>query len=296
MARLTEKEKDEIYKIQAENLEYHSISENSTGDVTYRGEHVDKLAKYENAEEQELLIKLPCKIGDAIYKPVDYFYEGVKKVKEPCIFEFKIRSITINSSDITFSTETDYGGSGEDFKIEDIGKTIFLKEKDAKKTLGNGDSMKMYTVYDIANWFLSNLENITNKKLQKLVYYAYSWYIAFYNESADNIKRRFFENKFEAWVHGAMYPELYAMYKKYGSDVIPSYKGNLPKFSEDDLDVLNQVLEVYGRFTGIELESICNQEEPWKNARKNLPAYEASHELISDEAIFNYYSTRLNDD
>lgn len=35
-----------------------------------------------------------------------------------------------------------------------------------------GDSM--YTVYDIANWFLSNLENVTNKKLQKLVYYAYS--------------------------------------------------------------------------------------------------------------------------
>lgn len=49
-----------------------------------------------------------------------------------------------------------------------------------------GDSM--YTVYDIANWFLSNLENVTNKKLQKLVYYAYSWYLVFNNESAEDIE------------------------------------------------------------------------------------------------------------
>ena len=108
----------------------------------------------------------------------------------------------------------------------------------------------MYTVYDIANWFLSNLENVTNKKLQKLVYYAYSWYLVFNNESAENIEWRFFENKFEAWVHGAVYPELYTMYKKYGSGVIPLDEGSLPGFSEDDLDVLNQVVEVYGGFSG----------------------------------------------
>ena len=154
-----------------------------------------------------------------------------------------------------------------------------------------GDSM--YTVYDIANWFLSNLENVTNKKLQKLVYYAYSWYLVFNNESADNIEWRFFENRFEAWVHGAVYPELYTMYKKFGSGVIPLYEGSLPKFSEDDLDVLNQVLEVYGGFTGNELESICHQESPWKNARKGLSTYEPSHELISDKEIFDCYSARL---
>lgn len=151
----------------------------------------------------------------------------------------------------------------------------------------------MYTVYDIANWFLNRLDNVTNKKLQKLVYYAYSWYLVFNNESAENIEWRFFENKFEAWVHGAVYPELYTKYKKYGSGVIPRYEGDLPEFSDDDLDVLNQVLEVYGDFTGNELESICHQESPWKEARKDLSAYEPSHELISDKAIFNCYSARL---
>ena len=54
----------------------------------------------------------------------------------------------------------------------------------------------MYTVYDIANWFLSKTDHITNKKLQKLVYYAYSWYLVFNNESANEIELRLFENEF----------------------------------------------------------------------------------------------------
>lgn len=164
-----------------------------------------------------------------------------------------------------------------------------------KKQLMNSNERGnyMYEVYDIANWFLSNLKSVTNKKLQKLVYYAYSWYLVFNNESSDNIESRFFENKFEAWVHGAVYPELYTMYKQYGSGDIPVYEGELPDFSEDDLDVLKQVLEVYGGFTGNELESICHQEEPWKSAREGLLPYEPSHQCISDESIFNCYSERL---
>lgn len=151
----------------------------------------------------------------------------------------------------------------------------------------------MYTVYDVANWFLSNLANITNKKLQKLVYYAYAWYLVFNNENSDHIECRFFDNKFEAWIHGAVYPELYAMYKQYGSGTIPPYNGDLPAFSEDELDVLKQVVEVYGGYTGNDLESICHQESPWKIARKDLPLYEPSHELISDKAIFDCYAARL---
>lgn len=35
---------------------------------TYIGEAVDKLAAYEDAEEQGLLLRLPCKVGDTIYE------------------------------------------------------------------------------------------------------------------------------------------------------------------------------------------------------------------------------------
>lgn len=151
----------------------------------------------------------------------------------------------------------------------------------------------MYTVMDIANWFLRNIKDLTNKKLQKLVYYAYSWHLVFNNESVDDLSIRLFDSKFEAWVHGAVVPELYEKYKKYGSGILPSNNDKLPFFSDDEIDVLNQVVEIYGAYNGNELESINHQELPWLNARKGLATYEPSHVIISDIDIYKCYSERL---
>ena len=151
----------------------------------------------------------------------------------------------------------------------------------------------MYDVFDVANWYLANLDNITNKKLQKLVYYAYSWHLVLNNPSIERLDCRFFENKFEAWIHGAVYPELYYRYSTNGSNIISKYTGELKKFSEDEVDVLKQVASVYGKYNGNELESICHQEAPWRKARNGLPPYEPSNNLIKDEDIFECYSRRL---
>lgn len=151
----------------------------------------------------------------------------------------------------------------------------------------------MYSVHDIANWFLANLDEISNKKLNKLVYYAYSWYLVFFNEDMEDLYERFFPNRFEAWVHGAVYPELYYKYRDYGADPIPKYTGALKRFSAESLDVLEQICDVYGRYTGDELESICCQESPWITARGDLSPYAASHSLIQDKDIFVCYASRL---
>lgn len=160
-----------------------------------------------------------------------------------------------------------------------------------EKTL---EVLYMHTIYEVANWFLSNVENVTNKKLQKLVYYAYSWFLVFNNETADRIDVKFFDANFEAWVHGAVSPELYNRYKKLGSANIPKYNGKLADFSDDETDILEQVKSVYGGFNGNELEYICHQETPWKNARKHISTYEPSKELIKDKDIFEYYSSKLS--
>lgn len=152
----------------------------------------------------------------------------------------------------------------------------------------------MHTLYDVANWFLANVENVTNKKIQKLVYYAYAWFLVLYNETAEDISVKFFDARFEAWVHGAVCPDLYNKFKEFGSSNIPKYNGELVDFSSDELDVLNQIRDIYGKYNGNELESICHQESPWKNARKNLRAYEPSTNRIQDKDIFEYYSSRLS--
>lgn len=151
----------------------------------------------------------------------------------------------------------------------------------------------MHTVFDVANWFLAHAENVTNKKLQKLVYYAYAWYIVFFNDSPDRIENRLFNNRIEAWIHGAVCPDLYNRYRAYGSGEIPKYTEQLANFSVDELDVLNQVLDVYGGFNGNELEAICHNEEPWISARGGAPAFEASTVRIDDSVIFRYYASRM---
>ena len=150
------------------------------------------------------------------------------------------------------------------------------------------------TVNDVANWFLANTSGVTNKKLQKLVYYAYSWYLVFNNESPNHITARMFDNHFEAWVHGAVDSNLYDEYRDFGSRVITKYTGKLFDFSPDDLDLLQQVNEVYGKYNGNDLEDICHQESPWINARGGLPPYAPSHEKILDADIYECYAGRLD--
>lgn len=147
----------------------------------------------------------------------------------------------------------------------------------------------MPTVFDVANYYLANGNKMTNKKLQKMVYYAYAWHLTLSNESADDLNARLFENHFEAWVHGAVYPELNHAYKDYGSACLPKYDGKIYDFSPDELNILEQVNTTYGIYDGNSLESINHQEDPWKDARKGLSYYDSSHNPITDEAIFNYF-------
>ena len=63
-------------------------------------------------------------------------------------------------------------------------------------------------IFDLAEAFLS-ISSMTHKKLQKLCYYAKAWYLALYDENIVS-------EPFEAWVHGAVQPELYQKYKSYG--------------------------------------------------------------------------------
>ena len=57
------------------------------------------------------------------------------------------------------------------------------------------------TVFDVANYYLANTKNVTNKKLQKLVFYAYSWHLVLSNDNVEHLSTRLFENKLR---HGYM--------------------------------------------------------------------------------------------
>lgn len=57
----------------------------------------------------------------------------------------------------------------------------------------------MYSIFQVAKWFLDKDLNMSAKKLQKLCWYAYSWYIALNNEPNDSTLNSLIDDKAEAW-------------------------------------------------------------------------------------------------
>ncbi|MCX67229.1 DUF4065 domain-containing protein [Listeria monocytogenes] len=150
----------------------------------------------------------------------------------------------------------------------------------------------MYNADQVADWFLCR-KAMTPKKLQKMLYYAYAWTLTLTNDDADDLKNKLFEEKFEAWVHGPVIPEIYHKYKDHGYNKISVREETVTFDNEDIEDVLKQVMSVYGGYDGNELESITHQEEPWQEAREGYGPLDSCSETISDETIYNTYIKRV---
>lgn len=150
----------------------------------------------------------------------------------------------------------------------------------------------MYSIETIEEFFLSKAP-MSPKKLQKLLYYAYAWTLALLNDDLENIRFKLFNDPIQAWVHGPVIPSVYFKYCDHGWDDIPMVTNvDLHKIGSDILDILNQVWDVYGKYTGNQLEAISHREDPWKLARGSCSASEACTNVISDEQIFIYYNNR----
>lgn len=129
MERLTEKDQySQDYKIQAKNLNSHCVAIDAKGYMTYYGQHIDKLAEYENLEEQGRLIKLPCKVGDTVYAI------GFNNNK-PIIYESVVLRILITEKEIVFNVKVDEFEINSQLKQSMFGKTVFLTKSEAEAKL-----------------------------------------------------------------------------------------------------------------------------------------------------------------
>ncbi|WP_214855039.1 type II toxin-antitoxin system antitoxin SocA domain-containing protein [Exiguobacterium sp. s130] len=141
------------------------------------------------------------------------------------------------------------------------------------------------SIFDVANFFLSK-ESMTNKKLQKLSYYAVAW---IYTLRGENVAP---DTEFQAWRHGPVSPELYDRYKEYGYRSIPSVAEDFSKFSSEELDLLESVWYTYGDQTGNSLEALTHTEDPWKHTFRP-DADNRCKEPIPMDLMRNFYSSIL---
>ena len=95
---------------------------------------VERLAKYEDAEEKGWLERLPCKVGDTVYE----LSEGV--VEECTVETIFISNYIDNNGVVSYMAELhyereDYPYVSTEIYFTDIGKTVFLTREVAQQAL-----------------------------------------------------------------------------------------------------------------------------------------------------------------
>ncbi|PIK32373.1 hypothetical protein CS954_03080 [Bacillus siamensis] len=146
------------------------------------------------------------------------------------------------------------------------------------------------TALEIAKYFISKSfpetsENITNLKLQKILYYAQGNYLA-----ENGLDKPLFNEELQAWIHGPVVPEVYHEFKIYGFNEIPKTQNNCSHLPLPVTSFLDRIWDKYKSYTGKELEDMTHDELPWRNARNGLPPYISSNSTILKKDLFKFFT------
>lgn len=139
----------------------------------------------------------------------------------------------------------------------------------------------------VTRYLLSKSADITPLALQKLLYYAQSFFYAFFGAEL-------FNNPCQAWQHGPVYPEIYRLYREYGADPLERSFDMLTKdihgLTENEMQFLDCIVETFGRYSGSTLRNMTHRETPWKEARGNLSEDDRCSAELSRESIHAYFA------
>lgn len=120
----------------------------------------------------------------------------------------------------------------------------------------------MLSANDVADFFLSPIdseidgEQITNLKLQKLLYYAQGLSLAI-------LDRPIFQEKIFHWEHGPVVNVIYHQYKRHQKSPLPAAYIEADKYQDNELYILNRVRRDYGQYSAWKLRTMTHQEQPW---------------------------------
>ena len=159
----------------------------------------------------------------------------------------------------------------------------------------------MYSVLDISRFIINycNEEdyNLSNLKLQKILYFIQAYYL-----SKTESKEPCFKERIEAWDFGPVVPVAYHEYKRFGSTNIPKvttyielddndfwqskvveYKDEVVK--DSDKDLIRKLVDNFSKFSTTRLVQITHNQSPWINAYR-----QGENNVISIEAIRSYFN------
>lgn len=134
----------------------------------------------------------------------------------------------------------------------------------------------MFSAHNVAiyiiNWCHAHNVQITNLKLQKLLYFVQGEY--------SKVKgTRLIIDDFYAWQLGPVVPTVYAEYSIFSSSTLPAQKQPI-SFSKEDTNIIDGILCKYAYYTTWKLVELSHQQDPWKY----------QHEIFGDKALIPFES------
>ena len=138
----------------------------------------------------------------------------------------------------------------------------------------------MPTVFDVAEYVLKKHGPMTTMKLQKLVYYCQAWSLV-WDEAP------IFDEPIEAWANGPVVRELFERHR--GQFEVATVEGDCKKLTKAQRETVQGVLQHYGNKSSQWLSDLTHLEQPWKDARANIPESVRGKSCISHGAMADYY-------
>lgn len=145
-----------------------------------------------------------------------------------------------------------------------------------------------YPVLKIANMLLraayttEGAEDLmSNMKLQKMLYYQQGFHLAYFGTPL-------FNDEIEAWMYGPVVPAVYSHYEECGRNgIMPNFDDDFSLDNDEEMNLFNQVFNVYGKYSAYGLMEMTHNEIPWQQT----PTGRGS--IISKEIMTTFFKTLL---
>lgn len=156
--------------------------------------------------------------------------------------------------------------------------------KNAIELLKSNRNIRQKDIDLVAEYIIKTCQEITPLALQKILYYAQAFHMAFFGENL-------FQDDCEAWVNGPVYANIYNKYKSFGSsnidvEVIDDVDEII---DEEKRELIDIIIKCFGYYNGKALAQMTHYEAPWIKSRRGLPINEKSHRIILKEDIEEYF-------
>lgn len=119
---------------------------------------------------------------------------------------------------------------------------------------------------------------MTNMKVQKLLYYSQSLHLALYDEPL-------FEAEIQAWRYGPVCPPAYRFYSNFEAKQLPvPSKESLWQLPKEKQELLAEIWGYFGSHHAYKLSDMTHGEFPWKKARRGLlPEASSTEPILLDD-------------